>query len=433
MGIRGEDQRRVVRPIEDINEFNSFPLTTVTAIDARFPLSPGQSPNGFGSGIVIAPNYVLTAAHVVYEYPPIGAPIGTGTTADQIRVTTSTNATPNNLIDRRIGTVSTDPDPNVNVNNGIFYPVGNANRRAVDIALLRTDNKLLDAEDVVGLIAFVDPATSAGNIGSDFEGDYSIQTAGYPFDNVSADIENNSGLPLRDLALAPGQGSGTIRDVFNTRVFRYTDDIDTATGQSGSGVWHTLEGDTKPRVLGIHNSDLDVGIGINTGASIDIQVYNSIIAQTEDAIDVEDPNDLPENAIIGTDFYVPPNPIVDPPAIEDANDTINGTYRRERILGLGGDDTINGAGADDRLEGNEGNDELDGGTGKDIITGGPGNDLIDGGTDLLAAINPFDRENDVAVYSAPISEYNIEIDTSGGLFGSPIGEETVAVITHLNN
>ena len=188
-----------------------------------------------------------------------------------------------------------------------------------------------------------------------------------------------------------------------------------------------------PRVLGIHNSDLNVGAGANAGALIDIQVYNRVIAQTEDAIDVEDPNDLPENAIIGTDFYEPSNPNIDPPAITNANDIINGTYRKERILGLGGDDTISGAGADDRLEGNEGDDELDGGAGDDRITGGAGNDMIDGGTNALAIINPFNRENDVAVYSADISEYNIEINTSGGVFGSPIGAETVAVITHLNN
>lgn len=31
--IVGEDQRRVIRPIEDREEFNSFPLTAVTAID----------------------------------------------------------------------------------------------------------------------------------------------------------------------------------------------------------------------------------------------------------------------------------------------------------------------------------------------------------------------------------------------------------------
>ena len=432
MGIRGEDQRRVIRPIEDINEFNSFPLTAVTTIDAKFPPVPGQSPNVYGSGIVIAPNYVLTAAHVVYEYPEPGSPIGTGTTADKIRVTTSANATPANLIDRRIDVVPTDPGPNVNINSGIFYPVGNADRRAVDIALLRTDNKLLDAKDVVGLIAFVDPDRNAGNIGSDFKGDYSIQTAGYPGDNVSADIENNSGLQLRDLALAPGEGSGKIRDVFNTRVFQYTDDIDTAGGQSGSGVWHILEGDTKPRVLGIHNSDKDVGPGINAGALIDIQVYNRVIAQIEDAIDVEDPNDLPENAIIGTDFYVPSDPNNDPPAIRDANDSIEGTYRKERILGLGGDDTIFGAGADDRLEGQEGDDELDGGAGDDILTGGSGDDLIDGGTNPLAIIDPFNRENDVAVYSANRSEYRIAISLQDDVFGSPIDEATVTVVTHLN-
>ena len=93
MGIRQPDQRRVIRPIDNINEFNSFPLTAVTAIDTIVDVPPEQPPNGYGSGIVIAPNYVLTAAHVVYEYPPLGSPIGTGTTADRVRVTTSTNAT----------------------------------------------------------------------------------------------------------------------------------------------------------------------------------------------------------------------------------------------------------------------------------------------------------------------------------------------------
>ena len=36
MGIRGEDQRRVIRPIEDRDEFNSFPLIAVTAIDSFY-------------------------------------------------------------------------------------------------------------------------------------------------------------------------------------------------------------------------------------------------------------------------------------------------------------------------------------------------------------------------------------------------------------
>ncbi|MBE9046835.1 tandem-95 repeat protein [Pleurocapsales cyanobacterium LEGE 10410] len=39
------------------------------------------------------------------------------------------------------------------------------------------------------------------------------------------------------------------------------------------------------------------------------------------------------------------------------NDDIRGTYRRERILGQGGDDNLYGGGADDRLEGGEGIDQ----------------------------------------------------------------------------
>ena len=38
MGIRGEDRRRVIRPIQDRAEFNSFPLTAVTAVDTIFPV-----------------------------------------------------------------------------------------------------------------------------------------------------------------------------------------------------------------------------------------------------------------------------------------------------------------------------------------------------------------------------------------------------------
>ena len=56
MGIRGEDQRRVIRPIQNRDEFNSFPLTAVTAIDTVVDVPPEQPPYGSGSGIVIASN-----------------------------------------------------------------------------------------------------------------------------------------------------------------------------------------------------------------------------------------------------------------------------------------------------------------------------------------------------------------------------------------
>ena len=402
MTVFPPDNRRVIQPSEQ--EFDTFPLPAVTAIDTTIFFNDGRNPEaGFGSGIVISPNYVLSAAHNFY-------PEDVERNQDEIRVSNSTNQL--RLNDRRIGEDPNDiGDLDVNVRAGIdgdiFYPT---NWRSTfnledDIAFVKTvNNALISPSPSVGLISFVNPKDAE---------DYEIQTAGYPIDNVTSNIPGNSGQETRDLVLAPGSFSqfGTI-EIMAGRRMQYSKNIDTFSGQSGSPVWHTLEGDNVPRVLGVHSMGGNVG---NFGASIAKDIYDEIISQIEGD---GDPNILPENAIIGSDI---------------TSDQIDGTYRKERILGLGGDDTISGAGADDRLEGNEGNDELDGGAGDDILTGGAGDDLIDGGTNTLAIINPFNRENDVAVYSADISEYNIEINTSGGVFGSPIGAETVAVITHLNN
>jgi Ca2+-binding RTX toxin-like protein len=342
--IGGIDERRVIRPSDP--NFTVFPLPAVTAIDTTFPNTPGQSPNGYGSGIVIAPNHVLTAAHVVYDY-------GLKSNAKKIRVTTSANATETNLIDRIIGN-PLDPGPNV---NDIYYPFFPLyNNRKYDIALLETDNVLLPSDEVVGLIAFVDPVDNEDAI----KYNTPIQTAGYPGDNIPGlttvnGIPNNTGLQLRDLALAPGNFDlGNITSVYYDRRINYTSNIDTYQGQSGSGIWHTLEGDTKPRVLGIHNSDIGVGgiTSYNSGILFDTELYYKIINQTEDA--AYNGNSLPENAIIGSDpsFFSAINPFS-----SAGNDIIYGTYRRERILGNKGNDKLFGGGANDRLEGGEGVDQ----------------------------------------------------------------------------
>lgn len=62
-------------------------------------------------------------------------------------------------------------------------------------------------------------------------------------------------------------------------------------------------------------------------------------------------------------------------------DTLEGTDRSERILGLGGDDTMAGLGGNDTMLGATGNDAADGGAGEDSIAGGAGNDSLAGGAD----------------------------------------------------
>lgn len=221
MGIvDGVDERRVIRPNEP--NFTRFPLPAVTTVDTT---------NGFGSGIVIAPNYILTAAHVVYDYV-------LKENAEKVRVITSENATPANLISREIDDNDIDPTPNVDTdenNSGIFYPFPLFDNRKWDIALLKTDNILLSVDETVGLIAFVDPEANEDAI----RGNFPIQTAGYPGDNISGvttenGIDNNTGLQLRDLTLAPGSFDdfGNITNVYRDRRINYTSNIDTYQGQS---------------------------------------------------------------------------------------------------------------------------------------------------------------------------------------------------------
>ena len=350
MGIVGNiDERLVIQPEQP--EFDIFPLPAVTAIDVTYDTSSSFY-RSYGSGIVIAPNYVLTAAHVVYNYDAEES-------VTDIRVTTSANATIDNLISRKIGINIYDPPTNVNRNNGIYYPFSEQLRfdnRKHDIALLRTDDILLPASQTVGLIAFVNPDRNEDAI----KNKTPIRTAGYPADNIPGittvnGIPNNTGLQLRDLALAPGSGTGNITSVYYDRRIDYTPNIDTYQGQSGSGIWHTLEGDIKPRVLGIHNSDVGAGgiTAFNSGVLFDIDLYNQIVNQTANAVGIMNGNDLPENAIIGSE----PNRWSRFNPFSDAGDDfIIGTYRRERILGKSGNDKIFGGGGNDRLEGGEGTD-----------------------------------------------------------------------------
>lgn len=63
----------------------------------------------------------------------------------------------------------------------------------------------------------------------------------------------------------------------------------------------------------------------------------------------------------------------------NGNDIYYGDGTAERLLALGGNDTIYGYGGDDYIDGGDGNDLIDGGAGNDILIGGTGNDLIEGG------------------------------------------------------
>ena len=323
MTVIPPDNRRVVNP-NNPSEFNRFPFPAVTAIDILYSFG-----NRVGSGIVVSPNHVLSAGHNGFR-------VQTGTAALGIRATTSADQV--NLNSRGIGNHN-DPLANV-INRDYVANFTSTGEKKDDIVLFETSNSLLDPSEVIGMIAFVNPK-SAKNL--------PIETAGYPGDNVSANIPGNTGAESRDLVVAPGDGStATIVGIRNQRRFYYSKNISTFKGQSGSGVWHSLDGDM-PRVLGIHTAGVPSGlfaIKRNNGVLLTTDIYkkiNDIIAADSGT---ENADSLPENAIIGSN----------PGLFALGNDTIIGTYRRERILGQGGNDRLLGGGADDRLEGGDGVD-----------------------------------------------------------------------------
>ena len=387
MAIFEPDRRRIIQPTDD--EFTDFPFSAVAAIDTQIGTvdSKGNTEvvDDFqGSGIAITRVHFLTAGHVVYDDEAADK-----NKADPIAARVSISAEQKDLNSRIIGDPAAPTDPGANVDRTDINFLANdfrvTNDDNDDIALLRTQLPIPLGTPVIGLIAFVDPKDAIG---------FNARTAGYPSDNVSRPILDGDGKPgsgevARDLVAAPGLKfpSGKVQTTQSPRLFFLNKNVDLWDGQSGSGVWHSYEGE-EPRVFGLLNfdkpTDPDDGdelIELNGGVIFTTDLYTEIINKTEADIPNVDADDLPENLIIGSNS--------DLASGIAGNDRIVGTYRRERIIGNKGDDTIFGAEADDRLEG---------GAGDDRLTGGEDDDLIDGGTNPIT-INPFDQENDVATYS----------------------------------
>jgi V8-like Glu-specific endopeptidase len=318
--------------------FALFPLGAVVAVDSifQFPTPLGNPPSPLtpvvGTGIMVSPNHILTAAHTVVNINTNA--LIASRPLSSVRATTS-NIQPT-LTDRfRLAPV--DPGPNVSLNN-VFLP-RNATAQSIrlnpqsDVALLTSTGTLVSAQNAVGMIAFVDVSASVGR---------AITTAGYPTDlSTRANV----------LVTAPSVGTETISYTSSGMIYY---DLDTFGGQSGSPIFHTLSGDTRTRTLGIHTKgtengrSVSGGTGGNSGVLITTNLYDRIVAKIAADSGTSNAALLPENAIIGVDVAQSGVSI---------DDMIIGSYRKERILGQSGNDKLLGGGADDRLEGGAGNDQ----------------------------------------------------------------------------
>ncbi|MEO1673231.1 MAG: VWA domain-containing protein, partial [Cyanobacteria bacterium J06631_2] len=412
MSIIGQDDRTEIVDVTSLED----PLHAVVAVDVvknnDLDIGEGVGSNQ-GSGIAISPYHILTAAHVAVDRKAARITLAKDVPNLPIRPITRFPLSDANANRSSGGTLGGDTRYNGKTRDG--YDLG--------LITLSNGESIIDSSRSVGLLAFENP---------DDAQDYTVTTAGYPafVTEDDVDVSNNARHILRDddgnplIVESNGpislQGTdaqvlftatGTIDEVLNNGILRVSNTLDGEPGQSGSGYWTTLEGD-EPRVLGVvsfqnfgstrFGVDSDFGED-NFAASIDTDFYDRLVEKMRNRLDKNSGNDLPENAIIGS----------------DENDEIEGTYRRERILGNGGQDTISGGEADDRLEGGAGYDVLSGGKGKDLLQGDGANDYLNGG----------EGDNDVAVFSDEFKNYDY-FELTGSTFG--VEENGLITIEHVD-
>lgn len=349
------------RGVDDRVPATTGPLNAVVAIDADYS---GTAFNGVGSGILIAGDFALTAGHVL-------ADAGSGAVGSLITVSSKVPALTPRIVYGSTGGVA----PSLTASTPMFSTVATGynavaapffpfnyivtSAPADDIGLQQTNTALIKDASAVPLAIFVNPQSIKG---------FAINTAGYPatyskafeLDNGRDDalLNDNTG---RTLYSASGTVSKVVDEAGERARIYYSDTIDTQGGQSGSGVWiSSLLGETKDYLVAIHNygdNNTFANTGnVNSGSLITLRGYNLISDYMETqygATAAAKAAALPVNAMVGTD----PGLFAFIGFGANGSDYFPGTFRREKMTGLGGDDRFFGGGGDDELLGGDGVDQ----------------------------------------------------------------------------
>ncbi|MGY4178377.1 Ca2+-binding RTX toxin-like protein [Bradyrhizobium sp. USDA 4518] len=310
----------------------AYPFDTVVYIETTYPDGSVFT----GSGVIVGPNDVLTASHVVYNGSHGGA-------ASSIKVIPAYDPSP---LEMPYGTffasnfqyyIGFDPD-----NDGVLVSGNNGPGLAgseIDFAVIGLNTAIGDRTGWMG----IDPNFSSGI----------VNITGYPGfygDN-----------PMND--------SGYISEDSTDFIYNYGS-IEVHPGNSGGPVWHYLSNGF-PYVVSVVSTSI-------WGAQLSGSNY-----------------DVLENWISANDFLIAnADRLLSGTAGADhitsggGNDTINALAGDDVITagagndivnGGDGNDTIHGQDGTDTINGENGNDVLYGETGNDILSGGAGNDYLDGG------------------------------------------------------
>ncbi|MBT5263463.1 MAG: trypsin-like serine protease [Rhodospirillaceae bacterium] len=320
--VIGTDERILV------SDTTAFPWSAIVRVSVTF--SDGSS--GWGTGAMISPNDVLTAAHVLWDETTSG-------------YVTSVTITPGL--------------------NGSSQPFGSYGGTGTHVST--TYQTTLSSEHdygVVNLSSNVGDTTGYFDYSSAFANDLedkTVNTAGYPADLSPTGVLMYSASDLVDFT-------------FGNRLY-YNGSLDTFSGQSGSPIWiYDTESDTRT-LVGVHTTG---GSSFNGGTQITAEIFADIAAWADDG--------TTSTGTTGTDS-------ADSLVGSSAADTISGLGGSDTIVGGASGDLIFGNINVDLLSGGAGNDTIYGGQndgtatldafgnlkmqdGTETIYGGSGNDLI---------------------------------------------------------
>ncbi len=307
----------------------AYPFNQVVYVVSTFPNGTVAT----GSGVLVGPNDVLTASHVVYDG-------GYGGAATSVRVIPAYDPSP---LEQPYGSINAtswsywtgfDPD-----NDGLLF-AGNGGPglagSEIDYAMINLSVAIGDRTGWMG----IDP-----NFGSGY-----VNVTGYP------GVYNRN--PMNEV--------GFVYEDPVDFVIRFAG-LEIHGGNSGGPVWYYLNG--VPTVVSVVST---ASWGAQFSGANYTQVLNWIASN--------------DNLIANADRILSGTFLGDVFTLGGGNDTIAGFGGNDTIFGGGGNDALNGGADNDVLYGQLGDDTLIGDTGHDILIGGEGNDSLFGGVgnDVLA-------------------------------------------------
>lgn len=407
MTVLGTDDRVTV------TDTTAFPYSAI--VQVRVDFDGDGSFDGWGSGVMISPNDVLTAGHVLWD-----SYYGYARNIEVIPARDG-DSEPFGTVS---GTAWHVPDAYVATGGSFSYDIGVINLSAT-----------------VGLSTgtFAVAATSAVDLVGD-----TVTTAGFP-----GDLSSDGSVMVTT--------SGTVDGTIGSSRIYYDGTLDTYGGQSGSPLWVTVNGETT--AVGVHTAG---GASYNAGTVVTSDFYALISGWTGGDLNTTESGTAAADLMTGSSAGDAVSGLAGDDTLSGGGggDILYGNLGSDLLSGGAGADTLYGGqnqspaaadglyrsgtetlygGADadvvygnvgaDYLYGEAGADILYGGQEGDTLLGGDGNDVLRGGLgdDLLygdgatsstgAGVDTIDGGDgiDTAVFLNAVSSYSVTALTDGGV------------------